>query len=200
MWKAHRLNQRNHWVFDMDGTLTASSHDFEYMRKELGLKSNEPILEALNAMPDKQSAPLWLKLNDLECHFAGESTLMPGVPELLEKLKVRGAKMGLLTRNIMPVVETTLNACGIDQFFPIQHRLDRDSCAPKPSPDGINYLLNDWQAQPSDAVMVGDYLFDLQAGRNAKVATIHFDPSGNFSWPEMSDICIRQFSEIDEFL
>ena len=49
-------------------------------------------------------------------------------------------------------------------------------------------------------VMVGDYLFDLQAGRNAKVATIHLDPAGNFAWPKESDICIRQFSEIDAFL
>jgi HAD superfamily hydrolase (TIGR01549 family) len=200
MWEEHRLNQRNHWIFDMDGTLTTSTHDFEAIRKELGLESKAPILEALNAMPHEQSAPLWLKLNELECHFAGKSTLMPGVPELLEKLQLRGAKLGLLTRNIMPVVESTLNACGIGDFFPIQHRLDRDSCTPKPSPDGINYLLNDWQADPSDAVMVGDYLFDLEAGRNAKVITIHLDPAGDFAWPEVTDICIRRFSEIDDYL
>jgi hypothetical protein len=32
------------------------------------------------------------------------------------------------------------------------------------------------------------------------VATIHLDPAGDFAWPEMSDICIRKFAEIDEFL
>lgn len=200
MWQSHRLHQRNHWVFDMDGTLTTSAHDFEAIRKELGLKSNVPILEALNAMPEQQAAPLWLVLNELECHYAGKSTLMPGVPQLLEKLQARGAKLGLLTRNTMPVVETTLDACGIGHFFPARHRLDRDSCTPKPSPDGINHLLNDWQARASDAVMVGDYLFDLQAGRNANVTTIHLDPAGDFAWPEVSDICIRQFSEIDSYL
>lgn len=200
MWRVHRLDQRNHWIFDMDGTLTISAHDFKFMRKELGLESKAPILEALNAMPAQQAAPLWDKLSELECHFAGQSTLMPGVPELLDKLQARGAKLGLLTRNIMPVVETTLNACGIGHFFPIQHRLDRDSCMPKPSPDGINHLLDDWQADASDSVMVGDYVYDLQAGKSANVATIHIDPAGDFAWPEVSDICIRQFSEIDSFL
>ena len=200
MWKLHRLDQRNHWIFDMDGTLTISTHDFDYMRKELGLGVDEPILEALHAMSYEQSAPLWLKLDELERYFAQKSTLMPGVPELLEKLQMRGAKLGLLTRNVMPVVETTLNTCGIGHFFPIEHRLDRDSCAPKPSPDGINHLLNEWQADPSDAVMVGDYWFDLQAGRNANVATIHLDPEGEFAWPEVTDISIRQFSEIHDFL
>ena len=60
MWKLHRLDQRNHWIFDMDGTLTISTHDFDYMRKELGLGVDEPILEALHAMSNEQSAPLWL--------------------------------------------------------------------------------------------------------------------------------------------
>lgn len=200
MWKEHRLDQRNHWVFDMDGTLTTSAHDFEAIRKELGMASGVPILEALNAMPKEQAAPLWLTLNELECHYAGKSTLMPGAPELLEKLRSRGAKLGLLTRNTMPVVETTLNACGIGHFFPIQCRLDRDSCTPKPSPAGINHLLNDWQAEASNAVMVGDYLFDLQAGKRANVTTIHLDPAGDFAWPEVSDICIREYSEIDGYL
>lgn len=200
MWREHRLDQRNHWVFDMDGTLTTSAHDFEFIRKELGIASKEPILEALNLMSVEKAAPLWEKLNELECHFAGKSSLMPGVPDLLDKLKARGVKFGLLTRNTMPVVETTLNACGIDHFFPTQYRLDRDSCAPKPSPDGINQLLKDWRADASDAVMVGDYVYDLQAGRSANVTTIHIDPAGDFAWPEVSDVCIRQFSEIDSYL
>ena len=200
MWRAHRLDQRNNWIFDMDGTLTTSAHDFEFIRKELGLESKAPILESLNAMPTQEAAPLWETLNELECHFAGKSTLMPGVPDLLEKLQTRGAKLGLLTRNTMPVVETTLDACGIGHFFPTQHRLDRDSCTPKPSPDGINHLLNDWQVDPCEAVMVGDYVFDLQAGKSANVITIHLDPTGDFAWPEVSDICIRNFSEIDHYL
>jgi HAD superfamily hydrolase (TIGR01549 family) len=200
MWRAHRLDRRNHWVFDMDGTLTTSAHDFEFIRNELGLESKVPILEALNSMPTQQAAPLWERLNELECHFAGKSTLMPGVPDLLDKLQTRGAKLGILTRNTMPVVETTLDACGIGHYFPAQHRLDRDSCTPKPSPAGINYLLNDWQADASDAVMVGDYVYDLQAGKSANVATIHIDPAGDFAWPEVSDICIRKFSEIDHYL
>ncbi|MFT5657201.1 MAG: HAD superfamily hydrolase (TIGR01509 family) [Gammaproteobacteria bacterium] len=200
MWRAHRLHQRNHWIFDMDGTLTTSAHDFEFIRQELGIASNAPILEALHEMPEQQAEPLWLRLNELECHFAGKSTLMPGVHDLLDKLDARGVQLGILTRNTMPVVETTLEACGIAHFFPQPHRLDRDSCTPKPSPDGINYLLNYWQAKANDAVMIGDYLYDLQAGRRASVTTIHLDPAGEFAWPEESDICIRAFSEIDSFL
>jgi len=48
--------------------------------------------------------------------------------------------------------------------------------------------------------MVGDYLFDLQAGKSAGVTTIHIDQQGEFAWPEVADICIREFAEIEAFV
>ena len=180
----------------MDGTLTVSAHDFEFIRRELCLPPQVPILEALNAMPEAQSAPLWKTLNQLEEHFAEKSSLMHGAVELLEKLHTRGVNLAILTRNTMPVVEKTLAACGLEQFFPLEHRLDRDSCAPKPSPDGIRHLLALWQAEAGDAVMVGDYLYDLQAGRSAGVTTIHLDTYGDRAWPEYTDIRINHLGEI----
>ncbi|MDH5353502.1 MAG: HAD family hydrolase [Gammaproteobacteria bacterium] len=195
----HRLQQCQHWIFDMDGTLTISAHDFEYIRRELGIAPGVPILEALNAMPDEQSAPLWLKLNQLEEDFAEQSSLMHGALDLLEKLYARGVELAILTRNTMPVVEKTLEACGLDHFFPQKHRLDRDSCTPKPSPDGINHLLDLWNIDASKAVMVGDYVFDLQAGRSAGVTTIHLDTRG-IDWPECTDIKVKHLDELDLYL
>ncbi len=183
----------------MDGTLTESAHDFEFIRQELGIASQAPILEALQAMPSEQSEPLWQKLNQMEEHFAEQSSLKHGAAELLEKLQVREVKLAILTRNTMPMVEKTLTACGIDQFFPIHHRLDRDSCTPKPSPDGINHLLEMWQVEAIDTVMVGDYLYDLQAGRSAGVTTIHIDTRG-LEWPEFTDIKVRHLDEIAALL
>ncbi len=197
MWEQYRLQQRNHWIFDLDGTLTISAHDFVYIRDKLGLEANAPILEALNAMPEKEAAPLWESLNEMEEYFATQSSLMHGAIELLQRLQARGAQLAILTRNTMPVVEKTLLACGIDHFFPRQQILDRDSCPPKPSPDGIRRLLDYWQADADDTVMVGDYLYDLQAGKGAGVITIHLDPQGIFAWPDVADICIREFAEIE---
>jgi HAD superfamily hydrolase (TIGR01509 family) len=200
MWAQYKLHQRNHWIFDMDGTLTISAHDFEYMRRELGLPSNTPILEALNAMPDDQAAPLWESLNQMEYHFASQASIMHGALGLLERLYQRNVQLAILTRNTLPVVEQTLQACGIEHFFPREHIFDRDACAPKPAPDGINQLLRLWQAHPDDTVMVGDYLFDLQAGKEAGVTTIHLDASGEFPWPDVADICIRHLDEIEVLL
>jgi HAD superfamily hydrolase (TIGR01509 family) len=197
---AHWLKRRLHWIFDLDGTLTVSAHDFEHMRRELGLAPQVPILEALHAMPQSESAPLWERLNQLEFYYAGKASLMRGADRLLKILHDRDCRLAILTRNTMPVVEQTLRACAIDHFFPLEHILDRDSCAPKPSPDGINQLLRMWQAEPSDSVMIGDYLYDLEAGKNAGVATVHLDTRGDVDWSAYTDLRVENLGDLADLL
>jgi HAD superfamily hydrolase (TIGR01509 family) len=200
MYQPNLLKHRGHWIFDLDGTLTVSAHDFEHMRRELGLEPQVPILEALHAMPDDMAAPLWEALNELEFYYAGKASIMQGANELLQKLHDKGRQLAILTRNTMPVVEHTLQACSIDQFFPLDHILDRDSCIPKPSPDGIQRLLKFWQADADDTVMVGDFLYDLEAGKGAGVATVHLDTRGDVDWSEFTDIRVESLGEIIEYI
>jgi phosphoglycolate phosphatase-like HAD superfamily hydrolase len=44
--------------------------------------------------------------------------------------------------------------------------------------------------------MVGDYLFDLEAGKNAGVATVHLDVDGEFLWPEYSDYTVTSLKPL----
>ena len=194
------LQRRRHWIFDMDGTLTVSAHDFDHMRRELGLLPDVPILEALHALPETDAAPLWEMLNDLEMYYAGKASIMLGVSELLQYLFERDCRLAILTRNTMPVVKHTLEACGIEHYFEQDYILDRDSCIPKPSPDGINQLLGMWQAEADDTVMVGDYLYDLEAGRGAGVATVHLDTRGDVDWSRYTDVRVESLGEIVRYL
>jgi HAD superfamily hydrolase (TIGR01509 family) len=200
MQQPNLLRNRAHWIFDLDGTLTVSAHDFDHIRRELGLSPETPILEALHAMPESEAAPLWESLNELEFYYAGKASVMRGASELLQKLHDGGRQLAILTRNTMPVVKHTLQACKIDHFFPLDHILDRDSCIPKPSPDGVKRLLDFWQADADDTVMVGDYLYDLEAGKGAGVATVHLDTRGDLDWPEYTDIRIEELGEIIEYI
>ncbi|GFR76800.1 HAD-superfamily hydrolase subfamily IA [Elysia marginata] len=184
----------------MDGTLTVSVHNFDWMREELQLDKGEPILETLHKMPIEQAAPLWKKVDEMEFYFATRAKPMPHIKTLLNKLSGKGVKLGIITRNTFPVVLQTLETCQLSQFFTEQAIVDRAACAPKPLPDGVNWLMNTWQADANDTVMVGDYLYDLQAGRAANVATIHIDTEGNFNWPEYTDWAISNFDEIINFV
>lgn len=200
MTKTDLLRHRRYWIFDMDGTLTVSAHDFEHIRSELGLEPATPILEALNDMPAAEAEPLWRQLNELEFYYAGQASVMEGAAELLQRLHDKGCRLAILTRNTMPVVRQTLDACRLNHFFPVDHILDRDACIPKPSPDGVTRLLEFWGATADNTVMVGDYLYDLKAGKEAGVATVHVDTRGDLQWPEYTDIRVSGLGEIFDYL
>ena len=199
-WQHFKINQKCNWIFDLDGTLTVSVHDFDYVRAELGLPNGVPILEELKSMPHEQAAPLWTRLNEIEFHYASKAKVMEGSIALLEQLAERGAQLGIFTRNMLPVVEETLRACRLDHLFSLEHVVDRDTCRPKPAPDGIYHLLDLWQGDAEQTVMVGDYVYDLQSGKNAGVTTIHVDTEMGDRWPEYTDIHIQNFCEISEGL
>ena len=174
----------------MDGTLTVGIHDFDGIKRSLGLPLDEPILEALTRVPEPQASQLRQQLTVIERQLAGQACRQAGAYELLSMLANQGCRLGVLTRNSKPTAEATLAVCGLDHFFEPAYILSRDCCAPKPSPAGILHLLTAWQAPPQEAVMVGDYVFDLEAGRQAGTATVYIDPTGAFPWQATADASV----------
>ncbi|MDH3453363.1 MAG: HAD family hydrolase [Gammaproteobacteria bacterium] len=191
-----RILERRHWIFDMDGTLTHAVHDFDEIRARLGLPPGEPILEALARLPAREAQPLWEQLDAIEVELARKATPQAGVDTLLATLHARGCKLGIVTRNSFANVRETLGACGLQQFFPEPHIKDRDSGAPKPQPDALLELIHHWQAARDDVVMVGDFLYDLQAGRAAGVATVYVDYARTAQWSDHADISVTQLDQL----
>lgn len=190
------LSDREHWIFDMDGTLTEAVHDFEAIRHALGLPSGEPILEYLDRLPQREAAHGYRRLDEIEREIALVSRARPGAAELLTRLSERGLHAGILTRNSLRNAWTTLEVCGLDAFFERGAVMAREQAAPKPRPDGIHALLQHWGAAPASAVMVGDFLYDLQAGRAAGIATVHLDPDGDQRWPQYTDVTVTSLDAL----
>ncbi len=171
----------------MDGTLTNAIHDFDDIRAQLGLPAGIPILESIAQMPIEQANKTHAALDKMEYDIADEATAQEGSEQLLQLLTAQGFQVGIVTRNGHGIAKATLKACGLDGFFNDQTIISRDCCEPKPHPAGVELLLSRWGANAETAVMVGDYLFDLEAGKQAGVATIHLDVKGQFPWPEQTD-------------
>lgn len=196
-----KIADRDCWIFDMDGTLTVANHDFAAIRSALDLPQDRPILEALAQLPAAEAQPRWAKLYEIEWEIAQTTQAQPGAGELLERLRSNhDNRIGILTRNSKSSADRTLAACGLLEFFAPEHILSRDCCAPKPQPDGILQLLQRWESTPDRGVMVGDYIFDLLAGRNAGTATVHLDVTGTFEWPEHTDFCAKELAELSRML
>lgn len=177
----------HHWVFDMDGTLTVACHDFPYMRRQLGMAEGETdILAYVSRQEPKQEQEMiaWLQAYGLD--LAKNAQAAQGAVDLLTHLHQQGRNLAILTRNERDLAMVTLEAIGVLDYFDEDCILGRESCTPKPEPDGILHVLNKWQAPKEHAIMVGDYHFDLNAGRNAGVNTMLLHPESN-EWPHLSD-------------
>jgi HAD superfamily hydrolase (TIGR01549 family) len=190
------ISEKKYWIFDLDGTLTVPAHDFDAIRTELGLPQGRPILEQLAEIPQEQSALLLARLDEIEREIAGRARAQPGSRELLAALRSRGARIGILTRNSHSTALETLRVCALSEFFDPPEIMSREMCALKPSGDGIKRLLGIWKASAGDAVMVGDYLFDVLAGRDAGTMTIFVDNLGRPEYASQADGSVKNLGEI----
>src|SRR5262249_13744543 len=140
-------------IFDLDGTLVVQELDFEAIRREMGLASATPLLEAMERMVDAELAQAEGILLRHEQRAALAAELNPGVCSFLEWLDARGVRRGLLSRNSRQSIATVLERCRL-RFDCI---VAREDAPVKPSPQGIWQICEAWQLSPAQVVMVGDY-------------------------------------------
>ncbi|PWQ96169.1 HAD family hydrolase [Leucothrix arctica] len=191
-----QVTQRKLWIFDMDGTLSEAQHDFDAIRCTLGLPDDLPILESIAALPPEQAKAVNEQLDEIELEISKASKPAEGAAELLEALIANDCKIGILTRNNLVNIQVTLDAAGLYQYFDEVDLISRDCIAPKPAPDGIFHLVDRWQGDISDAIMIGDSIHDIAAGNNAGVTSVYYDPDGVFEHRKQADICVRSLREL----
>ena len=190
------LAGQSHWVFDMDGTLTVAAHDFDAIRNELGVPMGKPLLETLETLPAGEAERANRRLAEIELEIAANAVAQDGAAELLAHLCERGRHVGILTRNTGPAARETLVAAGLTRYFDEDTIVARETCSPKPDPAGVHHLLRRWGAKAAAAVVVGDYLYDLQAGKAAEVTTVHLDVTGRFPWPQFADYAVGHLRQL----
>lgn len=190
-----QLKQRTHWIFDLDGTLTLPVHDFDHIRQELGIAPEQDILKVLAQLEGDEKRTMTERLDKLEHYYAALAKPADGVLALLDSLLGRGIDFGILTRNTKEIALKSLEAIGAHQYFHPDTILGRDEAEPKPNPQGINILINQWDAEAESTVMVGDFHFDLSAGKAAGVTTVHVDASDRH-WPEITDYRVKSLDEL----
>ncbi len=151
-------------IFDLDGTITQPYFDFDAIREEIGLpRDSGPILEAMEGMTAQERHHAERILHDHETKALDASQLNPGAKETLESLRSQGVHVGVLTRNLKQ------NALAIARKHDLHFDavVGREDGPVKPDAFGVRHLCRQFDIKPSEALLVGDYLFDLQCARAA---------------------------------
>ncbi|KAA3615222.1 MAG: HAD family hydrolase [Planctomycetota bacterium] len=188
------------WIFDLDGTLTVPVHDFDAMRREIGLPPGVGTLEGLAALPADQRQERRRQLDAIGWRYVEMAEPQPGASGLLNTLQQRGCHTGLVTRNARRNALGTLDRIGLRHHFEDQAVLSRDDGVAKPAPDPIHRLMKLWQASPAETLIVGDAIYDLEAGRAAGIPAILLDPSGNSEHRSLATHCVAHLEELSSDL
>jgi HAD superfamily hydrolase (TIGR01509 family) len=183
-------------VFDLDGTLVTQELDFEAMRCEIGLPSGTPLLEALETMSPAERVAAEAILLRHEEQGARTAVLNPGVRTFLDWLTGRGVPLGLLSRNCRAAVRLVLERLGLE----FRHVVAREDAPFKPSPHGLWQICEAWQLPPPAVLMVGDYLYDLQAGQRAGCRTALVTHGKCWPFADQADFTFASFEAVPDVL
>jgi HAD superfamily hydrolase (TIGR01509 family) len=166
-------------LFDFDGTLTyPGALNFPAIKRELNCPSQMPILEYLDTQPETRRDELLTILALREEQAAQGSMPNEGAERCLQVLKDRGLALGILTRNTMKAVSLALenfNGVRVEDFTVI---ITRENALPKPNPDGIYQAAKGMGIAPSELMVVGDFRFDVLAGKAAGALTVFLTNNG----------------------
>jgi len=154
-------------IFDLDGTLTVPVLDFDAIRAEIGIESGL-ILEAMAKMDAARRLRAESIVDAHERRAAEESTLQSGACETIAELAARGFSIGVVTRNARRWTHHVLARHGLT----VDGVRCREDGAIKPNPAGLLDLCQRFSAAPAKSWMVGDYAFDIEAGRRAGMRTV----------------------------
>ena len=209
-------------IFDFDGTLAVLNIDFSLMRKRVfdlmkcyGIEGEaiqekyllEVIDEAYQILEKKSpsGAEAFYKeshdiLHAVEMSAAQEGNLLPGAKVTLKSLREKGIQVGIITRNCEDAVREVFP--DIDHFCDIF--VSRNSVRRvKPHPDHLTYVTQSLNISGEEAVMVGDHIIDVQAGKRVGMKTVgvltgrtkkeEFEQAG-------ADYILREASEVCELL
>lgn len=195
-------------LFDLDGTLADTAPDLGRALNRLLQRKNLPSLPMSAIRPvashganglirlgagittDHPDHAAWRQeyLAEYERCFSCETVLFDGINAMLRQLHEDGLQWGIITNKPQIFTERLLPRLGF--CLPPAVVVCGDTCAqPKPSVQPMHHACGVLGLPPAECLYVGDAERDMQAGRDAGMATMLVswgyiaDSDDTASWP-----------------
>lgn len=178
-------------LFDLDGTLADTAPDLGFALNTLRREHGRPPLPAapiraaashgaralielgFGLTPDHPGYPP-LRVRFLELyrqHICTHTTLFPGMAALIEALRVRGLRWGVVTNK--PAALTDALLARLPHGDTAACVVSGDTTAhSKPHPEPVLHACRQAGSHPGECVFVGDAQRDIEAGRRAGTKTL----------------------------
>ena len=176
------------FIFDLDGTLIDSRKDIanavNYTRKQyhvreldmmdiaryIGHGVNNLINKNIPGLePQELEKALDIFKGYYEKHCVDETTVYPGVPEVLKHFKTKA--MAIVSNKPSLFTKLILDNKNLSSYF--QLILGEESHPQKkPDPAPLLHVIEQLGGKPDRNCMVGDWITDIEAGQRAGMVTV----------------------------
>ena len=202
------------YIWDLDGTLfdsygsivaslmevagacgTADSFDRILTAVKRGSVSG--YLRDLSVLCGKDTGELYQMYRETSHKKLDEITLIPGTAETLQALRDQGARHFVYTHRGVSTLPL-LDRLGLSPFFTeiVTHEY---GFKPKPSGEGVTYLLEKYSLNRAKTAYVGDRTLDVLCAKDAGVQAILYLPEDACVLPTgEEDRIIRNLTELTE--
>lgn len=183
-------------IFDLDGTLTEFNLDYKTVRAQAmqflmnkGLPASifsirESIFEMLkkakvymrnNGKGEQEFSAIQKHILSIaqkhELKAAHETSLLPGVFEMLKALKELDLKLAIFTINGKKSTDYIINNYRLKKFFDVV--ITREAVSKvKPDPSHLSTALNALNENADETIVVGDSVVDMRSAKALNVAAL----------------------------
>jgi len=187
-------------LFDFDGTLTKpGALDFSQLKQTIGCPPDTPALEFIENLPaSSRPNEAQAELDRFERIAAENSEPNLGAEDVIRYLRSKQIALGIITRNSLGSVERALQNFETIEISDFDLIITRDTPVKrKPNPAGVLMAAQQLKVDVDRLLMVGDFVFDVQAGRDAGSLTVFLDNGrASDSHKIASDFTISHLEEL----
>jgi phosphoglycolate phosphatase len=207
-------------VFDLDDTLVLSTVDYGKFKRLVIDKivshgeprtmydPNETVVSVVSRyekrmhearLPDKERkqrlAELDRIMDEVELERVAETKAIRGAIDLLELLRYRGIKIGILTRGCQDYATAALSEAGLMQLVDALECRNSETKA-KPNPESYLRLTERLGVRKEETFFVGDHPIDAKCAANAGVPFVAVE-TGDVSSDELRAAgCVAVFPDV----
>jgi HAD superfamily hydrolase (TIGR01549 family) len=181
-------------IFDLDNTLVTSSLNFDRIRADLGCPKDIDLLDFVDSLPQQQKIDANKLLVKYETIDAVNATKLAGTDQLLALLSELDLPCAIVTRNCHQAALLKIQQNNIN----IPTLLTRENHKAKPAPDALLHIAKCWKTPPENLLYVGDYLYDLQAARNANTMSCLVTYGETMSYADLATIEVNDLTELSK--